>query len=81
MHAVTSRARRFPWWMWPITGPCRLLWWAATRTEKRMGIPLTLASGAALLFAGLFLTSTIIGAIVGIPMTVLGAFLTLRALY
>ena len=46
-----------------------------------MGILLTLLIGVAFLLIGLYLTSTIIGAIPGLPMVVLGGFLTMRALY
>lgn len=81
MATAAPRTRRFPWWMAPIVWPCRLLWWMATRAERRMGILLTLLIGVAFLLIGLYLTSTIIGAIPGLPMVVLGGFLTMRALY
>jgi len=42
---------------------------------------LCLVLGVALMGAGYILTSTIIGAILGIPLMIIGFFLLLRALY
>lgn len=63
--------------IWPV----KLLWKCATMTCNAIGILLCLILGSAMLFAGYLLVSTFIGAIFGLPMMVIGAFLILRALY
>jgi hypothetical protein len=61
--------------------PFRIGWWMASRVEKSTGIIFTLIMGAALLAGGIFLSSTLLGLILGVPMIVAGGFLVLRALY
>ena len=63
--------------IWPI----KLLWKCVTMTCNAIGILLCLMLGTGMLFAGYLLVSTFIGAIFGLPMMVIGAFLILRALY
>ena len=64
-----------------VFAPFRMGWWLASRVEKSTGIIVTLILGAALLAGGFFLSSTLLGLILGVPMIVAGAFLGLRALY
>lgn len=64
-----------------LFAPFRMGWWMASRVEKSTGIVFTLIVGAALLAAGFFLSSTLLGLFLGVPMIVMGAFLVLRALY
>ena len=61
--------------------PFRMGWWMASRVERATGILFTLIVGAVLLAGGIFLSSTLLGLILGIPMIVAGGFLVLRALY
>jgi hypothetical protein len=64
-----------------VFAPFRVGWWMASRIEKSTGILFTLIVGAVLLAGGIFLSSTLLGLILGIPMIVAGGFLVLRALY
>ncbi len=64
-----------------VFAPFRMGWWMASRVERSTGILFTLIFGAVLLAAGIFLSSTLLGLIPGIPMIVAGGFLVLRALY
>jgi len=64
-----------------VFAPFRMGWWMASRVEKSTGIVFTLIAGAGLLAGGIFLSSTLLGLILGVPMIVVGAFLVLRALY
>lgn len=63
--------------IWPI----KLLWKCVTVTCNAIGILLCLMLGTGMLVAGYLLTSTFIGAVLGLPLMVIGAFLVLRALY
>ncbi|PCJ51497.1 MAG: hypothetical protein COA73_17295 [Candidatus Hydrogenedentota bacterium] len=78
-HTQSSFASRFlkGLFFWPII----LLWKCVTWVCKSIGIMLCLVLGVALMGAGYILTSTIIGAILGIPLMIIGFFLLLRALY
>ena len=64
-----------------LFAPIRIGWWMASRVERSTGIAFTLILGAVLLAGGIFLSSTLLGAIPGIPMIAAGGFLVLRALY
>jgi hypothetical protein len=64
-----------------IFAPIRIGWWMASRVERSTGIVFTLILGTVLLAGGIFLSSTLLGAIPGIPMIVAGGFLVLRSLY
>lgn len=61
--------------------PFRTGWWMASRVERSTGIVFTLIVGVVLLAAGFWLSSTLIGMLLGVPMMVAGVFLALRALY
>ena len=64
-----------------LVSPFRFTWWLVTGVCNAIGILLSLFFGIALVTLGYFLASTIIGAIIGVPMLILGIFLLLRALY
>lgn len=61
--------------------PFRTGWWMASKVERSTGIVFTLVVGVVLLAGGFWLSSTLIGMLLGVPMMVAGMFLALRALY
>ena len=70
--------RRGPAWYWrPIAGA----WRAASFVERRFGIIAAMLAGVVLMLAGLIMSLTIAGAVIGIPMFILGAILIARSLY
>jgi len=70
--------RRGTAWYWrPITGA----WRFASMFERRLGIAAALATGAVLMAAGLIMSLTIAGSVIGIPIFAFGAILITRALY
>ena len=71
------RRRRIPLVLWPIV----LLWRLATAVVKLIGILSALAVGAILMGIGWLLISTLAGAIIGVPLFVVGLLLVIRALY
>ena len=71
------RRRRIPWWAWPIV----LLWRLVTAIVKLTGILLALLIGLAGMMVGVALCMTFFGAVVGIPIFIVGLLFTLRALY
>ena len=75
--ATVAAKRRIPILLWPIV----LLWKLVTYICKLTGIILAMVIGVILMFVGWFLISTLIGAIIGVPIFILGLLLTIRALY
>lgn len=75
--SATATKRRTPILLWPVIG----LWRMTTFVSNRIGILMTLIVGVLLMLAGYVLISTIIGAIIGIPLFVMGLFFTARGLY
>ena len=63
--------------VWPL----KISWRVSSMVERRLGIVLTLLLGAFLTLVGVAFSSTFIGLLFGIPMTVAGLFLLVRALY
>ena len=61
--------------------PIRMTWRCATAVCNAIGILMSLLLAALLLTVGYFLLSTLIGAILGLPIFIFGVFLLLRALY
>ena len=75
--SATATKRRTPILLWPIIG----LWRMTTFVSNRIGIVMTLIIGVLLMLAGYVLISTIIGAIIGIPLFIMGLLFTVRGLY
>ena len=63
-----------------LWSPVILLWRLATILSNKIGIVATLLTGGVLLLIGFFLTGTLVGAIVGIPMCIAGTFLVIRGI-
>jgi hypothetical protein len=75
MSTVVKQRR--PVWTWPIIGLWRLVTFVANLT----GILLALFLGLVLMVVGSVFCATIFGAVVGIPLFVVGFLLVIRALY
>lgn len=75
--AATTTQRRTPLILWPFV----LLWRLVTFVANATGIILTLVIGAVLMFVGWFLIGTIIGALVGVPLFIIGLLLFIRGLW
>lgn len=71
---TAERASRLTW-------PLRFAWRRVTAFSERVGILRTLILGAILTVLGYILMSTIIGALIGIPMFIVGLVLLVRGLY
>ncbi len=76
MTATTSQ-RRTPLIFWPLV----LLWRLVTLVANATGILLALVIGAVLMFVGWILIGTIIGALIGIPLFIIGLLLFIRGLW
>lgn len=73
-----SRARReTPWIFWPFVA----IWGLAAWVLRLIGRLLAMIIGLVLLVVGLILTSTVAGAIIGIPLMVFGLMLIARGMF
>jgi hypothetical protein len=66
-----------PWIFWPFVALWKLVAGILSLTGRLIGIVL----GTALLIAGVVLSLTIIGAVIGIPLAALGFLLIVRGLF
>ncbi|MBX7258114.1 MAG: hypothetical protein K1Y02_17265 [Candidatus Hydrogenedentes bacterium] len=75
--ATTAVKRRTPILLWPII----LAWRLVTYIVKLTGILVALVLGVIFMFVGWILISSVIGALIGVPLFILGLLITVRALY
>ncbi len=75
--SATHVRRHRPLLLWPVV----LMWRLVTLFANLTGILLALVLGLVFMMIGLAFCSTIVGAIVGIPLFLFGFLLLLRGLY
>ncbi len=68
---------RTPWILWPFVALWRLIALIVEFTGRIVAVVL----GAVLMIVGIVVSLTVIGAIVGIPLAILGLLLVLRGLF
>jgi len=66
-----------PWILWPFVALWRLIALIVEFTGRIVAVVL----GAVLMIVGIIVSLTVIGAIVGIPLAILGLLLVLRGLF
>jgi len=74
---TTQTKHRTPWYLWPFVALWRLL---ATIVELT-GRFVAMILGIVLIIVGVIVSLTVIGAIVGIPLALIGLLLFLRGLF
>lgn len=73
----TSTYRRTPVILWPLVAVWKLISFVVNAT----GILLGLLIGFIFMVAGVALSMTVIGSVIGVPLLFLGILITLRAIY
>jgi hypothetical protein len=73
----TTAGSGTPWLLWPFV----MLWAFLAFIVRTIGRIICVVLGLALMAAGVALTFTIVGAIVGVPLAVFGFLLLVRALF
>jgi uncharacterized membrane protein HdeD (DUF308 family) len=76
---MTTRMQRKSWYIWPFILILKLLWNLVTLVVSAVGRTAAIVLGVVLILVGMLLSLTIIGAIVGIPMMLIGVVLLIRA--
>lgn len=74
---MSEEKRRCPWFLWPFEALWRLL----TLILKLTGRLVTIILGVVLMIVGIIISFTVIGAVVGIPLAILGFLVVLRGLF
>jgi hypothetical protein len=69
--------RRIRWIVWPF----KVFWHLIATIVRLTGRLLAVVLGAVLMLLGLLVSLTIVGAIVGIPLAVIGLLIILRGLF
>jgi hypothetical protein len=76
-HMTTQTKHHTPWYLWPFVALWRLLAVIVEMTGRFLAMVL----GIVFMIVGVIVSLTIIGAIVGIPLAVVGLLLFLRGLF
>jgi len=74
---TTDVKHHTPWYLWPFVAIWKLL---ATIVEMT-GRLLAMILGIVLMFVGFLVSLTIVGAIVGVPLAIVGLLLFLRGIF
>jgi hypothetical protein len=72
-----STDRSTPWFLWPFVAIWRLVTWILGFTGRVLAVVL----GLGLMIMGVLVSLTVIGAILGIPLAIVGFLLVLRGLF
>lgn len=74
---TTQTKSHIPWYLWPFAA----LWKLLAVIVEMTGRLVAMALGIVLIIVGVIVSLTIIGAIVGIPLAVVGLLLLLRGIF
>lgn len=74
---MTAQKQSLPWYLWPFAA----LWKLLAVIVEMTGRLLAMVLGVVLIIAGVIVSLTIIGAIVGIPLAIVGFLLFLRGMF
>ena len=66
-----------PWFLWP----CKARWVLLTTIVEMVGRFVAIVLGLVLMLAGFLVSLTVIGAIIGIPLFIIGALLALKGIF
>jgi hypothetical protein len=72
-----TRHRRLRWIAWPF----KIFWHLIATIVRLTGRMLAAVLGAVLMLAGVLVSLTVVGAIIGIPLAVIGLLIILRGLF
>ncbi|NWG33350.1 MAG: hypothetical protein HXY42_02830 [Chloroflexi bacterium] len=74
---MTLQERRIPWYLWPFAAIWKLLAVIVEMTGRLIAMIL----GIVLMIVGALVSLTVIGAIVGIPLAIIGLLLFLKGVF
>jgi hypothetical protein len=74
---MTNQANRVPWYLWPFAAIWKLLAVIVEMTGRLVAMIL----GILLMVAGALVSLTIVGAIIGIPLAIVGLLLFIKGIF
>jgi hypothetical protein len=74
---TTNSQKHIPWYLWPFAA----LWKLLAVIVELTGRFLAMVLGIVFIVVGIIISLTIVGAIVGIPLAVIGLLLLLRGMF
>jgi hypothetical protein len=74
---TTQTKQHIPWYLWPFVA----IWKLLAVIVEMTGRFVAMALGFVLILAGVLVSLTIIGAIVGVPLAIIGLLLALRGIF
>lgn len=77
LMTTTTQKQHIPWYLWPFAAIWKLLAVIVEMTGRFVAMVL----GIVLMLVGVIVSLTIIGAIVGIPLGIIGLLLFLRGMF
>ena len=75
--SATSEKKRVPWYLWPFWA----IWHLVEIILQLTGRVLAVVLGLVLMVAGALVSLTVIGAIIGVPLFIIGLLLVFRGLF
>lgn len=72
-----SQRKGVPWFLWPFWALWQLVAWIVNLTGRLLAVIL----GLVLMIAGILVSLTVVGIIVGVPLFLLGMFLVFRGIF
>jgi hypothetical protein len=74
---MSTSQKSTPWYLWPFVALWRFVTWIFGFTGRILAVVL----GLALMIVGVLASLTVIGAIIGVPLAIVGFLLVLRGLF
>jgi len=81
MTTRTLRWKKANWLLWPFIAIRRALWRLVTTIIGLTGRFVAMVLGLVLMLAGFLVSLTIVGAIVGVPLFIVGFMLVLKGIF
>ncbi len=74
---TTAQKQSIPWYLWPFWA----VWMLVTTILEMTGRFVAIVLGLVFMLVGVLVSLTVIGAIVGIPLAIIGLLLVLRGIF
>lgn len=75
--STTTESRSIPWYLWPFWAIWRLLTFIVELTGRLVAVVI----GLVLMIVGALVSLTVIGAVIGVPLILIGFLLVLRGFF
>jgi uncharacterized membrane-anchored protein len=74
---MSAEKQRVPWYLWPFWA----IWMLVTTILEMTGRFVAMVLGLLLIVAGILISLTVVGAVIGIPLAIIGFLLMVRGIF